>query len=153
MNTELLFVVPRVTPSNAFSSASSRTKLPCNGANNVFLSSPCAKVKPVLLPNAILHTQAAAPPSLTTLAESTLPSLTALLTSTISAIASSYFGSPLASSTGISTNLTVLASPLNCDDTVSLALLMPTANETRVGGTSSSLKLPLIESLPPIDGV
>ena len=37
-------------------------------------------------------------------------------------------------------------------ETVFDALLIPTAKETRVGGTSSSLKEPLILSLPPMDG-
>ena len=106
-----------------------------------------------MLPNAILHTVAAAPPSFTIPAASTVPSFTAWATLTIRAIASSYFGRPVSVSTGIGTSFTVLPILLNWEDTVSLAFVIPTAKDTSVGGTSRSLKLPLILSLPPIDGV
>ena len=77
INTALSLVVPRRTPfSKLFPSASSTTKLPAFAAKRVSSSRPCAKVKPVLLPKAILHTHAAAPPSLTTVAERMLPSRT-----------------------------------------------------------------------------
>ena len=81
INTPLSFVVPssvilKLSNNSSAPSASSATMLPCFAAKSVSASRFCAKVKPVLFPNAILQTHAAAPPSLTTEAESTFLLLT-----------------------------------------------------------------------------
>ena len=107
---------------------------------------------PILFPRAILVIASDAPPYLRADAASTFPSWLNLYKTSKFFL---YFSILIVPSSFFSVKSITNFDPasLNSADTTFAAFSTPTANETSVGGTSKSPKLPDIESLPPIAAI
>ena len=109
-------------------------------------------LNPRPLPIHILKIASAMPPMQGVYALSTFPSLIKAFTFEYIDLSDSPFGSALYPQHGESST-TLWPGPLNSGLIILSVFSVVTANETRVGGTSRSSKLPLIESLPPIAAI
>ena len=107
--------------------------------------------KPRPLPKHMVLTRAAIPPSLTAAAATILPVSIALCTAVKLAL-STPKSNTSALSRGQDRKTTLSPAALKSAETALLPSITPTANDTSVGGTVLSIKVPLMLSLPPIAG-
>ena len=107
--------------------------------------------KPSSLPIAIVVTRAAIPPSFTAAAALIWPASIAACTA-FKFLRSAAKSSTSALSRGQDKKTTSSPAALNSAETALSPSITPTAKETSVGGTVLSIKVPLMESLPPMAG-
>ncbi len=125
--------------------------LPIPFANSSFASSALSNATPSLLPNAIFAADATIPFASSAYAATITLSAISFATPSKSFITLSYSGKSYAFF-GKSNTTSVSPARFSSGVIISCFFATSTANDTSVGGTSISLNVPDIESLPPIEG-